>query len=307
MKYAARVSGGDMEVSLEREGLRLGSRFLDFADVAALRPVNHRVMVTALSGEEIEIGMLGFSFDGFWEELMELYGQRSREALFIEEPLIMLTEGEYQTPAERGRGNIALFEDSVCILPQTCHAVRIPLCFAEEIRLDGYELHFTTAAGEHYLAARMGYDTKPFAERAVLAADRVKKARAEALKKNALQPPFSEKGLFRTGRPEQYWLAAFGDGRCAVELFVGEDAATYLYRFSESRERFLRQLEEAMEAMGPHREIIYWTPEQIGEKPLYRMALQRSQAAEFVRARSVGRLIHNAAHARQLEAFLAGS
>ena len=31
MKYAGRALGADTELSLEREGIRLGSRFLDFA------------------------------------------------------------------------------------------------------------------------------------------------------------------------------------------------------------------------------------------------------------------------------------
>ncbi len=61
-----------------------------------------------------------------------------------------------------------------------------------------------------------------------------------------------------------------------------------------------------MEAMGPHREIIYWTEEQISEKPLYRMAVQRCEAASFLRDRSAGRLIHSASHAEKLREFLNG-
>ena len=304
MKYNGQVSGRDAELSLEKEGLRLGSRFLDYAEVASLRPVNHRVWVTTLEGEAIEISMLGFSFDGFWEELTDLFGQRSRQALFIEEPLVTLSEGEYRTPAESGRGKIALFEDSVCILPETCNAVRIPLCFTEEIRVKGYELTFTTAAGDRYIVARMGYDTQPFAERVVQFSQRVKKERARALEQISLQEPFTVKGLFRIRHPEQSWQAAFGDHCCAVELFAGEDAATYLYRFEGDREAFLYRLEEALEAMGPHREIIYWTQEQINEKPLYCMALRRSRAVGFLRERSAGRLIHSESHREKLQAFL---
>jgi len=304
MKYQGRALGREMELSLEREGLRLGSRFLDYADVATLRPRNHRVLIGTLAGEEIEVSMLGFSFDGFWEELTDRFGARSLEALFVEEKQLMLTEGEYETPRERGRAKIALYEDAVCILPGSCNAVRIPLCFTEELAPEGYLLRLTTAAGGRYTVGRMGYDTMPFMERAAQAADRVKKERARALEKLPLTAPFTEKGLFRTAAPEQYWQAAFGAGVCAVELCVGEDAATYLYRFSESREEFRKRLEEAMEAMGVYREIIYWTEEQLQQKPLYRMAVQRSEAVSFLRERSAGRLIHNASHARRLEEFL---
>ena len=216
----------------------------------------------------------------------------------------MLSEGDYQTPRESGRAKIALFPDAVCILPQSSGAVRVPLCFARELRLDGYQLSIELETGARYTVGRMGYDTKPFAERARQASDSVKKARAQALGKIAVRPPFTHKGLFRTANPEQYWLAALGNGVCAVELTTGDDAATYLYRFPETREVFLRQLELAMEAMGPHREIIYWTEEQLAEKPLYRMAVRRSEAVSFLRARSAGRLIHNASHAQRLCEFL---
>ena len=304
MQYAGRVSGADAELAIEREGLRLGSRFLDFADVKTLRPVNHRVQICTLSGEEIEISMLGFSFDGFWEELMTCFSDRSLEALFVEEKELMRTEGDYQTPLESGRAKIALYGDAVCILPQTMNAVRIPLCFAREIRLDGYRLTISLETGAEYTVARMGYDTKPFAERAHAASALVKKERAAAQAKLRAEAPFTETGLFRTHTPDRYWLAAFGKGVCAVELNTGDDAATYLYRFPETEQVFLRQLELAMEAMGPHREIIYWTDEQLGGKPLYRMAVQRCAAVTFLRDRAAGRLIHSANHAERLRSFL---
>ena len=98
--------------------------------------------------------------------------------------------------------------------------------------------------------------------------------------------------------------AAFGAGVCALEFFTGEDAATYLYRFDEPKELFLERLREATEAMGVHREIIYLPEEKIAEKPLYRMAVARSAAVRFLRARSDGRLIHSAAHDRRLAEFL---
>ncbi|MBR5381349.1 MAG: hypothetical protein IK136_01880, partial [Oscillospiraceae bacterium] len=170
-----------------------------------MRPIGHRVHIGTLDGEAIEVSMLGFSFDGFWEELSVLFGSRCMEALFAEEQPLMETEGEYETPQEKGRAKILLLPDAVCILPPTTGAVRIPLCFTEELRLDGYILRLATAAGGRYAVGRMGYDTKPFAERAQAAADAVKKARAAALGPIALKEPFTVKGLFRTAQPEHYW------------------------------------------------------------------------------------------------------
>ncbi|MBR5708124.1 MAG: hypothetical protein IKX41_01945 [Oscillospiraceae bacterium] len=303
MEYSAHVDGREASVALEKEGLRLGGRFLDYSEVASLRPLSHRVYIDLLGQGTVEISMLGHSYDGFWEELCDLFGKRSLEALFVEEKQLMLCEGEYETPRERGRAKIALYEDSVCILPPTCGAVRIPLCFASEITLDGYLLRITLASGAAYTVGRMGYDTKPFAERTAQASERVKKQRAAALAAAKLTAPFTVKGLFRTAKPEEYWQAAFGKGRCALELFTGEDAATYLYEFSEPEAVFASRLAEAMEATGTHREMIYLTDEQLG--PLYRMSVLRSEAVAFLRSRSAGRLIHSANHAQRLAEFLA--
>lgn len=304
MKYSGRAFGQDSELSVEREGLQIGKRFLDFADFKTIRPINHRVFVETLGGETVEISMLGFSYDGFLEELTDCFAKRSMEALFAHEEPIMRCEGEYQLAEEKGRGVIVLLPDAVCVLPMTDKAIRIPLCFTKEIRLDGYLLHITMLSGAAYTVGRMGYDTMPFAERAQKAADITIKKRAQAIADLKVTPPYTECGLFRTEDTQLYWTAAFKDGRCAIELYTGDDSATYLYRFSESKEQFLQAVNEAMEAMGTNREIIYLTDEQLGEKPLYRMSVARSEAVRFLRARSAGRLIHNATHEQRLNDFL---
>ena len=91
-----------------------------------------------------------------------------------------------------------------------------------------------------------------------------------------------------------------------MELYTGEDAATYLYRFREKKEEFLGHLEEAMEAVGTHREIIYLSGEQLSERPLCRMSVDRTPAVLFLRERSDGRLIHSASHNKRLAEYLSG-
>jgi len=304
MKYEGRIPGGDAELSIEREGLRLGGQFIDYADVSELRPINHRIYVVTLYGEQIEISMLGHSFDGFWEELTAAYAGRCLEALFVEEERIMLCEGEYAIPGAAGRAKIALYTDSVCILPPDRRALRIPLCGTREITLNGYTVNIVMGSGACFTVGRMGYDTHPFAERAAHAADLTKKERAQALAQVPLAPPFNQKGLFRTRQTDIWWNAAVTDGRCALELFTKDDAATYLYRFSEPREVFLAGLRDAAEAVGTHRELIYLTDEQIAERPLCRMSAASSEAVRYLRARSDGRLIHSAGHAGRLADYL---
>ncbi|MBQ6380991.1 MAG: hypothetical protein IJJ41_05305 [Clostridia bacterium] len=304
MKYQGSVAGRDAQFSVDKEGVRLGTLFLDYADVAALRPINHRVFIDTLAGETIEISMLGFSYDGFWEDLTRCFGARSLEALFVEEAQLMLCEGEYAIPGDSGRSLIALYTDSVCILPQNCHAVRIPLCFTENISLSGYSISITMLSGVQYTVSKMGYDTKPFYERMTKAAAKVKQTREQLLEKAPITAPFTHKGLFRTAQSEQYWNAAITENACALEFFTQEDTATYLYRFREPADLFCLKLQEATEAMGIHREIIYLPEEKIAENPLYRMAVARSEAVRFLRAKIDGRLIHNASHAQRLEEYL---
>ena len=304
MEYHGNVAGREARLRIEKQGVYLGERLLDYADVAALRPINHRVLIETIAGETIEISMLGFAYDGFWDELTRCFGARSLEALFVEEAQLMLCEGEYTTPEDSGRGLIALYADSVCILPQNCHAVRIALCFTETICLNGYNITITMLSGAQYTIGKMGYDTAPFYERMQKAAATVKQTRQALLEKATLTAPFTHKGLLRTRQSEQYWNAALTQSTCALELFTGEDTATYLYRFTEPAEQFLLNLREATEAMGIHREIIFLPEEKIAANPLYCMAVVRSQAVRFLRARSCGRLIHGASHAQRLEEYL---
>jgi len=306
MKYEAQAFGAVRQIELKREGVQIGERLLDFADVSLMRPVNHRIFIEMLGGETVEISMLGFSYDGFWEELMQKFSDRSMEALFAEEAPLMKCEGEYQFGSEHGRGLIVLMPDAVCILPQNCHAVRIPLCFASDITLKGYQLSITLESGGRYTVGKMGYDTKPFAERCIKASQDVKLRRSRMLSKHEVRPPFTEKGLFRTAQTDEYYLAAVKNGRCAVELFTHDDSATYLYRYQEEDSVFACRLREAMEAIGSRREIIYISDEQLAEKPLFRMALARCDAVSFLRGKSAGRLIHNAGHSRVLSEFLEG-
>ena len=299
----------DAKLSIEKEGIGYGKGRIDFSEVVALKPMNHRVYITLQDGKTAEVSMLGFSFDGFWEELVKMFGARTGDSLFIEEEKLMDCEGEYElpessiAPREAGRGRVQLYTDALCILPVSSHAVRVPLCYTEDITLNGYVLSIRMRTGEIYTVGRMGYDTQPFAERCVKQAKKTKEARGKLLGGLKTQEPFTEKGLFRTVQTEEYWLSAYGKNCCAVELFTKDQAATYLYRF-EDRKLFTFRLEEAMEAVGSHREIIFLAPEELADKPLYRMAIHRSEAVRFLRSCSAGRIIHTAAHGEKLREFL---
>ncbi len=299
----------NVALTIDTEGIKTPTGFIDYADIIRFVSNNHRVYIYLLTGATITVSMLGHSFDGFCENLSKSFNARSLESLFIEEECIMDCTGEFMipatsvSPAEQGRGRIALYPDSVCILPESSQAVRIPLCFAANINLNGYQIMISMRTGEVYSFGKMGYDTQPFAERCIkYAGDSVKKRNA-LLSSITAEKPYTQKGLFRTAEEGKYWLAAYGNNCAAVELFTDESAATYLYRFSDTQ-LFSFRLEEAMEAVGSHREIIFLPDDQLREKPLYRMGVHRSEAVRFLRSCSAGRIIHTANHADKLAEFL---
>ena len=296
-------------LTIDSEGFKTPAGFIDYADIIRFIPNNFRVYIYLLNGTTLTVSMLGHSFDGFCEEFSKCFNARSLDSLFIDEECIMDCASEFQipatsvSPAEQGRGRISLYPDSVCILPESSQAVRIPLCFAANINLNGYQINISMRTGELYSFGKMGYDTQPFAERCIkYAGDSVKK-RNSLISAITAEAPYTQKGLFRTAEEGKYWLAAYGNNCCAVELYTDESAATYLYRFSDAQ-LFSFRLEEAMEAVGSHREIIFLPDDQLREKPLYRMGVHRSEAIRFLRSCSAGRIIHTVSHAEKLADFL---
>lgn len=301
-EFSGAINGKNSKLTVTHEGLTYSGGYIDFSEIKALRPINHRVYIDK-ADETVEISMLGFAYDGFWEELSGAFANRSLEALFTEESPVMKCEGEFSFKNESGRAMIMLFPDSVCILPQTENARRIPLCFTENIDIDGYIMHLTLDTGEEYSVGKMGYDTKPFFERTQSAAKKIRETRKEKLAALTQKPPFEKILLLRT-QSTDYLGTIVKNGRCAVELFTDEDTATYLYSFDESEDVFLKKLSHAMEAMGKKREIIFLPEEKITENPLYKMAVVRTPAVSFLRSRCTGRLVHSSRWEEKLLEFI---
>lgn len=305
MKYSAQISGQDVTVVIDSKGITVNDEFLDYADLKHASPNNHNITLELLSGRKIVISMLGFAFDGFWDELLKSYENRCLESMFIEEQVVMRCEGEYKLPAESGRGTVVLYPDSICILPPSDNSVRLAFSQVKELSVSGYIMTVCMISGKTYTVGRMGYDTMPFFERAEKLWKKNNLERERIIQALHVEPPFNVCGIFRTCHPEQYWTAAMTDGKCALELYTGEDSATYLYEFKEPKEVFVQNLTEALEAMSTNREIIYITDAELTEKPLYRMAVARCEAAVFLRSKFKDRLIHSSTHAQRLQSFLA--
>ena len=233
MKYSAQVSRQDVNVEIDNKGITINGEFLDYADLKHAAPNNHNITLEFLSGRKIVISMLGFSFDGFWEELLKLYENRCLESMFIEEQVVMRCEGEYMLPTESGRGTVVLYPDSLCILPPSDNSIRIPFSQVKKLSVSGYVMTVSMISGKSYTVGRFGYNTMPFFERTEKLWKSNNIERARIIQAIHVEPPYNIAGIFRTCHPDQYWTAAVTDKKCALELYAGEDAATYLYEFEE--------------------------------------------------------------------------
>ena len=124
MEYHGNVAGREARLRIEKQGVYLGERLLDYADVAALRPINHRVLIETIAGETIEISMLGFAYDGFWDELTRCFGARSLEALFVE----AVRGGIHHAGRQRARLDCALCRQRMHFaakLPRRAHCAML--------------------------------------------------------------------------------------------------------------------------------------------------------------------------------------
>lgn len=316
-----------VEVTVTAESLVFatdtGSETLNFCHLRDMRLLNYHLLLDTDSGV-IELQRFGLETENLFEKLWLAYDARSRQALFLNGAPERESEGTYAyregTPERHSTAKAALYPDSLCILPHDAGARRVPLCFADEPKIEGYTATLTLDTGEMYQIGRLGHDTLPFFDQLCVFRSRAVKAWQQAHEQlaqhlaqrlgdlNARYEILSSLdanmacGLFAP-EDENFWFAAVAKDRAAVELSIGEAAATYLYRFDTSPEVFLRSLRHAMEAVGSHREVIYLPDEELQQQPLLCMAVDRSAHVRFLRRCNAGRIVHNTAWEQHLHEF----
>lgn len=325
-------SSYEANASIEKEclvlvGERGQRREISFADVMDLRLLNYRVQVYLRAGAVV-LSKLGYQTESFFERLWDAYAGRSVRALFVEGDEIMACEGDYAyTELDRQAASIArlaLYPDCLCIVPHDVGARRVPLCFASEPLREGFALSLRVDTGECYRIARLGRDTEPFFQglvegraRTVARWQAAHHALARELERRLGDAAGSYEafgslggkvavGLFSADEQNEdapFWFAAARGGHAAVELVCDEAAATYLYRYDVSDEAFVLRLRHAMEAVKTNRRIIYLGEDELEEKTLYRMAVDRSPHVRFLRSCNAGRIIHTGDWRRRLESF----
>lgn len=315
---ASSVYTGEAIAHIGKEGLDFqtgkGAFPLDYADVHGFCLKDWHFFLHTSTGT-VELSHMGHDTEGFYEELWLAYNRRSRESLFIEGESFMNAEGEYSYADDGGRAKgtakLCLYPTCVCIMPPDWGARRIPLCFVQDLMLDGYTIRILLDTEESYELIRLGRDTKPFfdnlgkfrkeaqvqwQEAHAALESNLDNRLGEALGRyNFLQDICGKdhviSGLF-SPEGSEFWIAAFGNGLAAVELITEEKSATYLYRFAGDEKVFERRLRHAMEAMGVHREIIFMEEDALKKNPLYSMGVERNAHLRFLRGCMTGRVTH---------------
>lgn len=280
----------------------------------------------------ITISQLGRGTEDFFENLYDELNAFCAQALFAEGSPLISAEGDYTycegALLRHSHAKFELYADGLFVYPHDIGARRVPLYFCSAPVIAGFSTTLSMTTGDWYSAARLGKDTEEFNARLMKAHSQCEKQWNRAHRQleatlterlgDAYLPRYQAmeacgasmaSGLFTadevdesgTVLDDEFWFAGELDGKVAVEFVLGEAAATYLYDFGAAfSESALRQ---ALEAVGSHREIIFLDEEEIDQKPLYRVFIDRCRYVRLLRECNVGRIVHNARWEEGLRAF----
>ena len=175
---------------------------LPFDEVAALRPGPYRVEAVRTDGSSVAFTQLGYEFEAFLFQAYRAWNAYVADALFVDEPCAFETTGDYslRSPASpllglpaaessdaHGDTRFRVHASSLLVLPLRAPVVRIPLCFVQGIRRDGFRIEVRTDGGALLVLSRLGHDTDA-AHKVLVDALEVQAARALALLKEVLAP-----------------------------------------------------------------------------------------------------------------------
>ena len=299
-----------------------------FADILDMRLLNYTLILKMKEGEA-KLSKMGYDTEDFFEQLWLAFTGESIKSLFVTGDAEIFVEGDYtlleseeEGEAKKGIAKLALYKDSICMIPHNITGRRIPLCFSCAPEREDYKVEIALDTGERYGFGRLGHHTEPFFERLNRnrAATVKQWTEAHARLENELESRMGGavdrlrifkdtganviSGLFSPEDEENFWIAALKDDRAAVELMTDEDTATYLYRFDTGTDVFVSWLRHAMEAVKKNRRMIYISDEELQENLQYRMAADRSSHVRFLRSCADGRVIHTGGWESRIREFL---
>jgi hypothetical protein len=321
---------GEVSVQVGLEGLSLRAphsrTVLDFSQLRSFELRNFQFLFETTEGKA-DITRMGRDTDGFYAELWNAYAERTRESLFVEEPVLMEASGDYSYADDggtaKGEAMIRLYPGCVLILPRDNKARRIPLCFVEELSINSYTISIKLDTDERYELIRLGRDTIPLFDQLQKRRDEVQRLWEKAhqdlteyldsrlgdarerfqVMKRLCGNDMVFCGVFAP-ESQEFWLAAIHKDRAVVELITEEKTATYTYQIRGPVNAFVLRLRHAMEAIGLHREVLYLEENEMRRNTLYIMSVERNAHLRFLRECISGRVIHTETWEKRLAEML---
>jgi len=173
-EYAAQVESasltGEVTLSIDQAGLNINSLFqpgfIAFADIVAISRPDYRVIIVTDS-DRFTVSQLGSQRDGFYLALTEAFNAKVRQALFVAPPPSLRATGDFaygEAGAEvQGQATVELYDDCLALLPPDDRARRVPLVFANGLRVEPFGLTIGLDGGDWYRVGRLGRDADALA------------------------------------------------------------------------------------------------------------------------------------------------
>jgi len=175
MEYTAQATSplvnNEVKLVIGDAALTVASLFdtveVSFSEINALVLADYIVTIKADSGDYV-FSRMGHWGQPFYDDLCDAYNKAVLRSLFIKNSPLITANGDY-TYSEgdatgHGAAHIHVYGNSVATLPPDLSARRVPLCFVSDMDKGDFELTLRLVTNESYTYAKLGYDTKVFAE-----------------------------------------------------------------------------------------------------------------------------------------------
>ncbi len=163
---------GNMNINIGEDGVVFDALFdsvaVPYADVWEVKYEDYNVYVKAAdrgTGDKTYVvSKMGQQIEWFYRELVNAYNAKILSAMHIDTNPLLKSRGSFSYGKGEFSGDntdVAIYADSLVILPSDKSARRIPLAFITGMKKEDYTLTITDVSNESYTLSRFGYDLDP--------------------------------------------------------------------------------------------------------------------------------------------------
>lgn len=168
---ASQSIAGEVRLTVGTDALMVTALFdaveVPYAQIRSLTLEDYSVRIESDSGV-YRFSRMGSESGHFYEALYAAYNNKVRKVLFVSEPLLFKTQGQFRSQEYNatafGSAPFEVYRNCVLILPPNEGAKRIPLCFVTSLEKDPYTLTLCLGPEESYTFSGLGYDMEPFSD-----------------------------------------------------------------------------------------------------------------------------------------------